>query len=96
MKRLFILLIASLFISNLAGCAGMSDTSQRSVTGGLGGAAAGAAIGAMAGNAGLGALIGGAVGTAGGFLYGKHKESEQKAYDQGRRDQQYQQQYQPR
>jgi hypothetical protein len=64
----------------------MTDTQQRTVTGGAGGAAAGAVIGAIAGNAGLGAAIGGAAGLTGGFLYGKHEESEQRAYEQGRRD----------
>ena len=68
----------------LGGCAGMSDTGQRTVTGGAMGAAGGALIGAIAGNAGLGAAIGGAVGLTGGFLYGKHKESEQAAYERGR------------
>ena len=86
MKRFSILLIAILMITDLAGCAGMSDTQQRTVTGGLGGAAGGALIGAIAGNAGMGAAIGAGVGIAGGYLYGKHKESEQRAYDQGRRD----------
>jgi uncharacterized membrane protein len=86
MKRFLILVMAILAIINLAGCAGMSETQQRSVTGGLGGSAAGAVIGAMAGNAGLGAAIGAAAGTTGGFLYGKHKESEQRAYQQGQRD----------
>jgi hypothetical protein len=86
MKRLLILVIAILAAINLASCTGMSDTQQRSLTGGLGGSAAGAAIGAMAGNAGLGAAIGAAAGTAGGYLYGKHKESEQRAYQQGQRD----------
>lgn len=86
MKRFSISVIAILAISLLAGCAGMSDTQQRTVTGGLGGAATGAAIGAIAGNAGMGAAIGAAAGTAGGYLYGKHKESEQRAYEQGRRD----------
>jgi len=86
MKRFSISVIAILAISLLAGCAGMSDTQQRTVTGGLGGAAAGSVIGAMAGNAGMGAAIGAAAGTAGGYLYGKHKESEQRAYEQGRRD----------
>lgn len=64
-------------------CAGMSDTQQRTLSGGAGGAAAGAIIGALAGDAGLGAAIGGAVGAGGGFLYGKVKESEQRAYDEG-------------
>ncbi|MCJ7684534.1 MAG: glycine zipper domain-containing protein [Desulfobacteraceae bacterium] len=43
----------------------------------------GAIIGAIAGSAGLGAAIGGVVGAGGGYLYGKHKESEQSAYQQG-------------
>ena len=77
--------IAILVVGALAtsGCANMSQTEQRTVTGAAGGAAAGAIIGAIAGNAGLGAAIGGAVGAGGGFLYGKHKESEQNAYNQG-------------
>jgi hypothetical protein len=35
----------------------------------------------------MGAAIGAASGTAGGYLYGKHKEAEQDAYNRGRRDQ---------
>lgn len=88
MKRLIISLLTVCVIS-LAGCAGMTDTQQRTVTGGLGGAGAGALIGAIAGNAGMGAAIGAGVGTVGGFLFGKHKEAEQRAYQQGRRDGQY-------
>ena len=88
MKTCVILGLAVLLI-NIAGCAGMSDTQQRTMTGGLGGAAGGAVIGAIAGNAGMGALIGSAVGASGGFLYGKHKEAEQRAYQQGRSDAQY-------
>jgi Glycine zipper len=88
MNKITKILTTVLFIS-LTGCAGLSDTQQRGVTGGLGGAAGGAVIGAIAGNAGMGALIGGAAGSAGGFLFGKHKESEQRAYEQGRRDAQY-------
>lgn len=87
MKRLLLLAFC---LVNLTGCAGMTDTQQRTVTGGLGGAGAGALIGAMAGNAGMGAAIGAAAGTVGGFLFGKHKEAEQRAYDQGRRDAQAQ------
>jgi len=77
--------IAALILST-SGCAGLTDTQQRTLTGGAGGAAAGAAIGAIAGNAGMGAAIGGAAGVVGGFLYGKHKESEAAAYERGRRD----------
>lgn len=90
MKRFLTLFLPCLLALTLTGCAGMSATQQRTVTGGLGGAAGGAAIGAIAGNAGMGAAIGALVGTTGGFLYGKHKESEQQAYEQGRRDAQKQ------
>ncbi len=75
----FIVIIAFFF----AGCAGMSQTQQRTVSGTLIGAAGGTAIGAISGNTGLGAAIGAAAGAVGGFLYGKHKESEDKAYRQG-------------
>ena len=47
------------------------------------GAGTGALIGAIAGNAGMGAAIVSAAGAAGGFLYGKHKEATQAAYQQG-------------
>jgi hypothetical protein len=83
MKKITVLLIT---VVTLIGCAGMTDTQQRTATGALGGAAGGAIIGAIAGNAGMGAAIGAVAGTAGGYLYGKHKEAEKKAYEQGRRD----------
>jgi len=70
----------------LSGCAGMSATEQRTLTGGAGGAATGAVIGAIAGDAGMGAAIGGAAGLLGGFLYGKSKDAESEAYERGRRD----------
>jgi hypothetical protein len=85
MKR-FILPVIVVFIISLAGCAGMSETQQRTVTGGAAGAAGGALIGAMAGNAALGAAIGGAVGLGGGYLYGKSEESKKQAYEQGVQD----------
>ena len=66
-----------------AGCAGMSDTEQRLLTGTTGGAAGGAAIGALAGNAALGAGIGAASGLAGSFLWDRHKQAEQRAFEQG-------------
>ena len=67
------------------GCAGMTDTQQRTVTGSAAGAAGGAVIGAIAGDAGLGALIGAGVGGGGGYLYGVSKENQQRAYAQGYR-----------
>jgi len=67
----------------LSGCAGMSATQQRALTGTTGGAAAGAVLGAIGGNAGLGAAAGAAAGLAGGLLYDRHKKTEEAAYQQG-------------
>jgi osmotically inducible lipoprotein OsmB len=75
-----LLMLAAL---SLTGCAGMTDTQQRTLTGGAGGAAGGALVGAIAGNAGWGAAIGGAAGLAGGYIYDQHKQAEQRAYQQG-------------
>ena len=68
----------------LAGCADMTQTQQRALTGTFGGAAAGGLIGAAAGNAGMGAAIGAGLGGTGGFLLGRHNESVDRAYQQGR------------
>jgi uncharacterized protein YcfJ len=68
----------------LAGCADMSQTQQRAVTGSLIGAGAGGIIGAAAGNAGMGAAVGAGLGATGGFLLGRHNESVNRAYEQGR------------
>ena len=80
-KTVIALMIATCLV--LGGCAGMSDTGQRTLSGGAMGAAGGAIIGAIAGNAALGAAIGGAAGAGGGYLYGKHKETDESAYKQG-------------
>lgn len=76
-KRAF---VATILVAAVAtgGCAGLSETQQRTVTGGAGGAAVGAVIGAIAGNAALGAAIGGAAGASGGFLYGRGVEEGQR------------------
>jgi hypothetical protein len=70
----------------LAGCADMTQTQQRALTGTVGGAAAGGIIGAIAGNAGMGAAIGAGLGGTGGFLLGQHNEAVNRAYQQGRAD----------
>jgi osmotically inducible lipoprotein OsmB len=80
MRKIALALGATVF---LAGCAGMSETEQRAVTGTGIGAAGGAVIGAMAGNAGLGAVIGAGAGLAGGLLVDKSKKNEQAAYQSG-------------
>jgi osmotically inducible lipoprotein OsmB len=82
MRNLAIGLVVVVLIA-IGGCAGMTETRQRTLTGGAAGAAGGAVIGAIAGNAGLGAAIGAGTGLLGGFLYGQHEESKQEAYQQG-------------
>ena len=82
MRHLLVMVIV-VALRAMGGCAGMSETQQRTLTGGAGGAAGGAIIGAIAGNAGMGAAIGAGAGLAGGYLYGKHEESKQAAYQQG-------------
>ena len=51
-KTIITLMIAACLV--LGGCAGMSDTGQRTLSGGAMGAAGGAIVGAIAGNAGAG------------------------------------------
>lgn len=72
------LLIPSLLFAGaaLSGCAGMSDTQQRTLSGAAIGAAGGAAIGALTGHAGTGAAIGVAAGALGGYLYDNHQKSQ--------------------
>lgn len=64
-----------------SGCAGMTSTQQRTLSGAAIGAAGGALIDGSSG-----ALIGAGVGAASGYLWDQHKKSEQRAYDQGKRD----------
>jgi osmotically inducible lipoprotein OsmB len=54
----------------LAGCAGMSTTQQRTLSGAAIGAGGGAAIGAITGGSpGVGAAVGAGAGALGGYLY---------------------------
>jgi hypothetical protein len=62
MKRISTMSGIIALFAMLAGCADMSQTQQRTLTGVAGGAAAGGIIGAIAGNAGMGAAIGAGVG----------------------------------
>jgi hypothetical protein len=66
-----------------AGCADMSPTQQRALTGTAIGTAGGAAIGAMAGNAGMGAAIGAGAGLLGGLAVDQVRRNEQQAYQRG-------------
>ena len=67
----------------VAGCAGMTDTQQRALTGSAAGAAGGAVIGAIAGNAGMGAAIGAGAGLVGGLLVDHSKKQQEQAYRDG-------------
>lgn len=67
----------------LAGCADMTPTQQRALSGTAIGAGGGAVIGAIAGNAGLGAGIGAVAGLAGGFIYDKVKKDQAASYSAG-------------
>jgi osmotically inducible lipoprotein OsmB len=59
----------------LAGCAGMSTTEQRTLSGGAIGAGAGALIGGVAaGSPGVGAAVGGGAGALGGYLYDRSQK----------------------
>ena len=75
--------IALALALSLAGCAGMTDTQQRALTGTVAGTAGGAAIGAIAGNAGMGAAIGAGAGLVGGLLVDRAKKNEEAAYRRG-------------
>jgi len=68
-----LVLIMAMF---LGGCAGMSYTEQRTLSGGAIGAAGGALIGAAAGSPGTGAAIGAGAGALGGFLYDRYEKSQ--------------------
>ncbi len=65
MKRV---IASCLLVAFLAGCSGMSNREQRTVSGGAIGAAGGAGIGLLTGAPIAGALIGGAAGAATGAL----------------------------
>ena len=57
------------------GCAGMSSTEQRVLSGGAIGATGGAIIGAVAGSAAIGAVAGGGAGLLGSYVYDQYKKS---------------------
>jgi hypothetical protein len=75
--------VVILAFMTVLGCAGMSTTEQRTLSGGAIGAGGGAIIGAMAGNAGLGAAIGAGAGLAGGYIYDQNEKSKESAYREG-------------
>ena len=74
MKKYLVLTLAALLL--VGACTGMSNTAQRTLSGGAIGAGSGALIGAAAGSAGTGALIGGGAGLLGGYLYDQYEKSQ--------------------
>ena len=81
MKKL--ILAAAVAAVPVAGCADMTTTQQRALSGTAIGAGGGAIIGAIAGNAGLGAGIGAAAGLAGGLIFNKVKQDQAASYNAG-------------
>jgi osmotically inducible lipoprotein OsmB len=73
MKRTVISL-AVVSMLGLTGCSNMSETQQRTLSGGAIGAAGGAVIGGLSGCAWCGAAIGGAVGAGAGYAYDQVKK----------------------
>ena len=71
-KTIVLLLTAGLIFG---GCAGMSNTEQRVLSGGAIGASSGAVIGALAGSAAIGAAAGGGAGLLGGYIYDQYQKS---------------------
>jgi hypothetical protein len=72
-KTMVIVIVVVLFAG---GCAGMSNTGQRTLSGGAIGASGGALIGWAAGNPAAGAAIGGGAGLLSGFLYDSYEKSQ--------------------
>jgi len=67
---------AVLALFTVAGCDHMSNTQQRTLSGGAIGAGAGAALGAVTGGSpAAGALIGGAAGAGAGYLTSPHRDN---------------------
>ncbi|MHB9072358.1 MAG: glycine zipper family protein [Desulfobaccales bacterium] len=73
MRRTIIVMLVALLAT--AGCANLSTTEQRVLSGGAIGAGSGAVIGALAGSAGLGAAAGAGAGLLGGFIYDQAQKS---------------------
>ena len=76
MKK-WILAGVSVFILTTSGCADMSTTQQRTLSGAAIGTAAGYALGAMTGmSKGTGLAVGAAAGAASGYIYDKYNKNE--------------------
>jgi osmotically inducible lipoprotein OsmB len=73
MRKVMVLGLMAILV--LTGCAGMSATEQRVLSGGAIGAASGALIGVAAGSAAVGAAVGGGTGLLAGYVYDQCQKS---------------------
>lgn len=73
MKKAVILVVVLALA--VGGCAGMSATQQRVLSGGAIGASTGTIVGWAAGSPAAGAAIGGGAGLLGGFLYDQYQRT---------------------
>ncbi len=72
MKKIKFLIILASIILPIAGCAGMSETQQRTVSGGAIGAGAGLGIAALSGgNLWVGTAVGAGAGALTGYIIGE-------------------------
>ncbi|MCC7122198.1 MAG: OmpA family protein [Gammaproteobacteria bacterium] len=79
--KAFIVTIAAILVVTLTGCANMTESQRRTVTGSGVGAATGAVIGGIVGGgkaAAIGAGVGAAVGAGGGYLWNEHMARQQR------------------
>ncbi|HLI11311.1 MAG TPA: YMGG-like glycine zipper-containing protein [Alphaproteobacteria bacterium] len=72
--RPFLVSLAAIAMLGTAACSNMSNTQQRTLSGGAIGAGAGALGGALTGCVWCGAAVGGAVGAGAGYLYDQTKK----------------------
>ena len=74
MKIVMVLIVTILLVGLVVGCAGMTPTQQRTLSGAAIGAGAGAALSAITGNSiATGSAIGAGAGALGGYIYSKSR-----------------------
>lgn len=74
MKRIMFAFVILAFVCTL-GCAGMTHTQQKTLSGGAIGAAGGAVLGAVVGGSpAIGAAVGGGAGALTGYIIGEHDQ----------------------
>ena len=72
-KMVILVMVVAVLVGS---CSGMSNTEQRTLSGGAIGAGGGALIGWAAGCPACGAAIGGGAGALGGYIYDRYEKSQ--------------------